>query len=79
VTRRSIKLPALHGGRRAFSLEPADGWYVEAFRNDIGDHWKVVRHEYDGSILPGYPRFFVTRADAEMFVNRVFDEEAGSK
>lgn len=75
-----IKLKAIKCAGVLFAQEPADGWYVESYRDDQrNDHWRVVRHDYDGSILPGYPRFFATRADAEMLINLVVDSERTGK
>ena len=75
----NVKLPALsfsRPGRDYFVLQPAPGLFVEAKREVDGDYWRIERVDERGVTLPGYPRFYSTRADAEMFVNHVLDEDA---
>lgn len=52
------------------------GFSVRIERDGPERHFTVFRLPHR---RPGYPRYFETRADAEMFVNRVLDEEVASE
>lgn len=51
------------------------GFRVQIERDGPERHYAVSRHDARGARLAGYPRWYASRADAEMLVNRVLDEE----
>ena len=70
MSRQRVKLPAIREVGVVRTIVPAEGWLVESYRDqNRTDHWRIVEHDYEGMILPWWPKYFDNRADAEACIN----------